>query len=252
MISIEHLNFSYPHSKPVLRDINLKWEDTERIGLCGCNGAGKSTLLSLLAGINLPNSGSVTINDIELKKENLNKIRKAMGLVFQNPDDQLFMPNVLEDVAFGPKNYGMSEEDAKAKAMEALTQMGIADLAERPPYRLSGGEKRSAAIASILSMEPSFILFDEPSAFLDPGAKKNFEETVNRLSVGYLIASHDLDVILRTCDRVLVLNKGTVIADGDPNVLLHDEDTLNKAGLQLPESFLRCANCEYKKAANAL
>ena len=182
-----------------------------------------------------------------LKKETLPEIRKKVGLVFQNPDDQLFMPNILEDVAFGPKNYGMQEKEAKAKAMETLKRMEIASLAERPPYRLSGGEKRSAAIATVLAMDPSVILFDEPSAFLDPRAARNFEKTVIQLPVTYIIASHDLDLILRTCTRVLIMKKGVVLADGKPNQLLNDEKLLADVNLELPESYRRCRECPYRK-----
>ncbi len=248
MLRLEHVRFAYPNSEPIIKDLSLAVAPRERVGLVGCNGAGKSTLLSILCGINLPTAGTVVIDGTELGKGTLPRIRKTVGMVFQNPDDQLFMPNVLEDVAFGPKNYGLSEAEAKEKAMTALKRMGIEALADRPPYRLSGGETRSAAIASILSMDPSFILFDEPSAFLDPGAKKNFEATVHGLDVGFLIASHDLDVILRTCERVLILKKGDLIADGDPNVLLKDESILAEAGLELPESYRYCRECPHHPA----
>ena len=247
MITLKNVSFSYPNSEPVLNRFDLHIEKSEKVGLVGCNGAGKSTLLSLICGIHLPEEGTIRIDDTMLKKETLPEIRKKVGLVFQNPDDQLFMPNILEDVAFGPKNYGMQEKEAKAKAMETLKRMEIASLAERPPYRLSGGEKRSAAIATVLAMDPSVILFDEPSAFLDPRAARNFEKTVIQLPVTYIIASHDLDLSRRTCTRVLIMKKGVVLADGKPNQLLNDEKLLADVNLELPESYRRCRECPYRK-----
>lgn len=249
MLKLNQVSFSYPNGSTIIKDINLHISPGEKVGLVGCNGAGKSTLLSLICGINLPTRGEIQVGGISLKKETLPEIRKAVGMVFQNPDDQLFMPNILEDVAFGPKNYGLSEAEAKEKAKNALETMGILHLGERPPYRLSGGEKRSAAIATVLAMEPSVILFDEPSAFLDPRATKNFEIMVNHLDMAYVIASHDLDLILNTCQRVIIMSEGTIVADGDPEQLFKDETLLIDAGLELPTSFCRCKACcyEYKK-----
>ena len=245
MIELKDVSFAYPNCEPVLDGLSLNIDTGEHIGLVGCNGAGKSTLLSLLSGINLPAGGSVSVNGHQVIKDNLTEIRRTVGMVFQNPDDQLFMPNILEDVMFGPKNYGLSQEEAKAKAEEALERMGVLHLKDRPPYKCSGGEKRSCAIATVLAMDPSYILFDEPSAFLDPKATSNFEKTVNKLDVGYIIASHDLDLILRTCKRVLIMHKGKIIADGNPDKLLRDEELLDKAGLELPASYSNCKYCPH-------
>lgn len=245
MIELTDVTFAYPNCKPVLDGLNLTVEPGEHIGLVGCNGAGKSTLLSLLSGINLPSEGSITVNGHAVNKDNLAEIRRTVGMVFQNPDDQLFMPNILEDVMFGPKNYGFSAEEAKAKAENALERMGVLHLKDRPPYKCSGGEKRSCAIATVLAMDPDYILFDEPSAFLDPKAAENFENTVKKLDVGFIIASHDLDLILRTCSRVLIMHKGQIMADGDPDKYLKDEDLLAEAGLKLPESYSNCKFCPH-------
>lgn len=243
MIEISHVSFQYPNGKEALHDINFTIKDGQAVGLVGCNGAGKSTLLSLLCGINLVSAGEIKINDVVIKKDTLKTIRRDVGMVFQNPDEQLFMPNIGEDIAFGPRNYGLSEEEVEKRVRNALEKLEIGDLRDRPPYRLSGGEKRSAAIATVIAMEPSFILFDEPTAFLDPKATKTFQRIALELSTPFLIASHDLDVILNICDRVIILKNGEIVADGEPYDLLCDETLMYRAGLELPVSFSRCKHC---------
>ncbi|MDO4541935.1 MAG: ABC transporter ATP-binding protein [Bacillota bacterium] len=249
MLELNNISFSYPSGTNVIKKLSLSVASGESVGLVGCNGAGKSTLLSLICGLNFVDQGEIIVNNIAVKKETLPEIRKAVGMVFQNPDDQLFMPNILEDVMFGPCNYGLNPDLAREKAEKALDAMSIPDLAERPPYRLSGGERRSAAIATVMVMEPSLILLDEPTAFLDPRSVKNFEAMVNKLDIAYLIASHDLDLILNTCRRVIIMDNGSIVADGEPELLLKDEKLLFEAGLELPASFYRCKTCmhQYKK-----
>lgn len=243
MIKVNDITFSYPNGKEALHHINFKIKDGEAVGLVGCNGAGKSTLLSLLCGINFANEGSIEINGVTVKKDTLKQIRRDVGMVFQNPDEQLFMPNIGEDIAFGPRNYGLSEEEVEKRVHNALQKLEIGDLRDRPPYRLSGGEKRSAAIATVIAMEPSFILFDEPTAFLDPKATNTFQRIALELRIPFLIASHDLDVILNICDRVIILKNGEIMADGEPYDLLCDENLMYRAGLELPASFSRCKHC---------
>lgn len=243
MIEVNHVTFQYPNGKEALHDVSLTIKEGETVGLVGCNGAGKSTLLSLLCGINYATAGEIKIKDVAVKKETLKTIRKDVGMVFQNPDEQLFMPNIGEDIAFGPRNYGLSDEEVEKRVHNALEKLEIGDLRDRPPYRLSGGEKRSAAIATVIAMEPSFILFDEPTAFLDPKATKTFQRIALELKIPFLIASHDLDVILNICDRVIILKNGEIMADGDPYDLLCDEKLMYHAGLELPISFSRCKRC---------
>jgi cobalt/nickel transport system ATP-binding protein len=243
MIEVNHVSFQYPNGKEALHNVNFTIKDGEAVGLVGCNGAGKSTLLSLLCGINFANEGEIKINDVIVKKDTLKKIRKEVGMVFQNPDEQLFMPNIGEDIAFGPRNYGLSEEEVNKRVHNALEKLEIGNLKDRPPYRLSGGEKRSAAIATVIAMEPSFILFDEPTAFLDPKATKTFQRIALELNIPFLIASHDLDVILNICDRVIILKNGEIMADGEPYDILCNEKLMYRAGLELPVSFSRCKQC---------
>ena len=245
MLLLDNISFSYPHQKCLIEHMDLKIKKGESVGLVGCNGAGKSTLLALICGLQLPKSGVISFDGITLKKDTLAEIRKNIGLVFQNPDDQLFMPSVYEDVVFGPRNYGCTEEKADQYACEAMERMGILHLKNCAPYNLSGGEKRSAAIATVLSMQPKMLLFDEPTAFLDPGAVRNFEETLRSLDLSYVIASHDLDFILNVCSRVLVMKNGAFVADGKAEEILQDENLLTDVGLELPISFRRCKKCSY-------
>lgn len=245
MLTLENVSFSYPRGNSIINSMSFTLSPKESLGLVGCNGAGKSTLLSLICGINLPTSGEIRINGTLIEKKSLPLIRKEIGMVFQNPDEQLFMPNILEDVAFGPKNYGCTEEEAKEKGKIALEKMGILHLADRPPYRLSGGEKRCAAIATVLAMEPSLILFDEPSAFLDPRATKNLQRIIGELPTATMIASHDLDMLSALCQRVIIMKDGNILAEGDPKELFQKEALLQEAGLELPISAVQCRKCPY-------
>ena len=242
--------FNIPMEKKRLSNINFEIKDGQAVGLVGCNGAGKSTLLSLICGINFATAGTIEINGVIVQKNTLKTIRKDVGLVFQNPDEQLFMPNIGEDIAFGPRNYGLSEAEVEKRVHNALEKLEIGDLRDRPPYRLSGGEKRSAAIATVIAMEPSFILFDEPTAFLDPKATNTFQRIALELKIPFLMASHDLDVILNICDRVIVMKNGQIMADGNPYDLLCDENLMYRAGLELPASFSRCKHCPNNSGAD--
>ena len=202
----------------------------------GKNGAGKSTLLLQLTGINYPSKGKIEVNSMEINKKNLAKIRKDIGFVFQNPQDQLFTTSIYEDVAFGPKNYKLSKEEVDKRVNEALEKVGILDLKDRAPYRLSGGQQNLAAIATAISMEPSILIMDEPTAALDPRARRRLINLLNSFEYTKIVASHDLDMILDTCKRTIVLKDGKIAADGDTKDILLDEKLMDECNLELPLS----------------
>ena len=231
LLSVENLSYTYPNGVRALDDVSFCVEKADCVGLVGSNGAGKSTLLLILCGLITPDSGMVTIDGVALKKENLALIRNMIGMVFQNPDDQLFMPTIYEDVAFGLQHRGYAPEIIDQKVQQTLRHLHIEHLAQRPPYRLSGGEKRSAAIATVLSMEPHLLLFDEPTAFLDPRSKRNFIHLLRSMSAARIVATHDIDLVSRACNRVLVLKEGKVLADDMPERIFANEQLLDEAGL---------------------
>jgi len=231
LLTAENLCYTYPNGLRALDGVSFSIEKTDCIGLVGGNGAGKSTLLFALCGLIVPTSGTVTIDGVPLKKENLALIRSMIGMVFQNPDDQLFMPTIYDDVAFGLQNRGYAPEVIDQKVCQALRHLNIEHLADRPPYRLSGGEKRSAAIATVLSMDPHLILFDEPTAFLDPRNKRNFIHLLRSMVAARLIATHDLDLVSRTCNRILVLKNGILLADDAPASVFSNERLMEQAEL---------------------
>ena len=233
MIELEHVSFAYEKGRPVLNDISFRIEDGEAVGLIGANGAGKSTVMKLLLGL-LSGEGKITVDGDEVKKENLAKIRRKLGFVLQNSDNQMFMPTVYEDMIFAPLNYGMSREEADRRVDEVLTRLGITELKHRHNHKLSGGEKRMAAIATILAMDPAAVLMDEPSAALDPYNRRIVINTIRDLNQLKLITSHDLDMILDTCDRVILLSGGRIAADGPAETILHDRALLERNRMELP------------------
>ncbi len=230
LLTAEHLTFAYPNGLCALDDVSFSIEKTDCVGLIGCNGAGKSTLLSVLCGLSTPLNGTVTLDGIELTKENLALIRNMIGMVFQNPDDQLFMPTIYDDVAFGLQNRGYTPDVISRKVSTTLKHLHIEHLADRPPYRLSGGEKRSAAIATVLSMDPHLILFDEPTAFLDPRSKRNFIHLLRSMTAARLVATHDIELVSLACNRVLVLKDGKLLADDTPAHVFTNDALLEQAG----------------------
>jgi len=199
-------------------------------------------------GIHLADQGKIEISDTLLCKENLEAIRKKVGFVFQNSDDQLFMSRVYDDIAFGPRNFGYSNSDVEEMVSSAVKTLDIEHLVNRMPHKLSGGEKRNVALASVLSMDPDILLLDEPSSFLDPKSRRNLINVLKELSHTKIIATHDLDLVLDVCERVIILRNGEVIVDGDPKRLLTDNDTMEKCGLEIPlslqyrSSFKLCRN----------
>jgi cobalt/nickel transport system ATP-binding protein len=223
MIEAHDLTYAYPDGTLALKGVSFHLEDGKKYALAGPNGAGKSTLLSLLCALEFPEGGSASIDSLPLEKANAEAIRCRVGMVFQNPDDQLFMPTVYDDVAFGLKNRKLPAEDVEARVAETLESMGIAHLRDRPPYRLSGGEKRAVALATALVMRPKFLLMDEPTAFLDPRAKRALVRTLRELPVGMLIATHDLGFAGTLADGVLILKDGRLLAQGGPELLTNAE-----------------------------
>lgn len=231
MLEIKNLNYSYPDGKKALKDINIKIDDNETIGIVGANGAGKSTLIKTIVGIFLTDQGEIIVDGEKVTKKTLNSIRKKVGVVFQNPDDQLFMNKVYDDIAFGPRNYKLTEEKVKEKVEKVMKELNIEKLKDRSPNNLSGGEKRKGAIATVLSMEPSIILFDEPTSFLDPKGKRILIETLKGINTTKIIATHDLDMVKDNCKRVIVLKEGQVVADGKPKEILNNIEFMEKCEL---------------------
>ncbi len=233
MITFENVSFSYPGGEPVLKGVSFHISPGERVGLIGANGAGKSTLLKAALGL-VDVEGAVIIDGSALSRKTLPLARKTLGYVLQDSDNQMFMPTVLDDMVFGPMNYGMSRDEAEALADNILSDLGIARLKHRQNHKISGGEKRMAAIATVLMSSPKALLMDEPSSSLDPRNRRALINTVNSLSVAKLIASHDLDMILDTCDRVLLISSGQIAADGAAWDVLTDQRLLEESGLELP------------------
>ena len=248
ILEIENLSFSYGnprdmYKKNVLDNINIRISGSESVGLIGENGAGKSTFLKLLTGLLKLKDGEIRVAGLELKKENLKDIRAEIGYVFQDSDSQLFMSTVYDDVAFAPRNYGKSEEEVRAAALLALKKVHMEDKKDRQIYRLSGGEKKLAAIATVLAVGAKLMLLDEPSVALDPKNRRNLIRILNELPGAKLIASHDLDFVYDTCERVILLSGGRIAADGGTKEILTDRELLEKHGLELPLSFSRGCPC---------
>ena len=233
-IDVEHVSFSYESGVRILDDISFHASENESIGIIGANGVGKSTLLKLLVGLNLNFDGSIRIEEVPVEKKTLPKIREKIGYVFQDSDSQLFMSTVFEDVAFAPRNYGLSEEEVRRRVDYALEMTGISKLRDKQIYKMSGGEKKLASIATILSMTPDIILMDEPSIALDPKNRRNLIRILNSFDHLKLIASHDLDMILDTCSRTIIMARGRIIADGKTEELLRDKELLEQNDLELP------------------
>ena len=233
-IEIANMTYAYMKGVTVLDSISLSIAEHESVGLVGANGAGKSTLLKILVGLNPGFAGSVKIDGLPVEKSTLPKIRQKMGYVFQDADSQLFMTTVSEDVAFGPRNYGLSESEVAARTDAALQMTGITHIKDRPIMRLSGGEKKLAQIATILSMEPEILLLDEPSIALDPKNRRNIISILNSIQATKIIASHDLDMIMDTCSRTVLMAGGRIAADGPTEKILRDKVLLEANSLELP------------------
>jgi len=234
IVSIENLSFAYPDGINALSNISLDIQKGEKVGIAGANGAGKSTLLHHLNGYYLPVQGSVTIDSLKVTRKNLEKIRQIVGLVFQNPDDQLFMARVYDDIAFGLKNLGIKGNDLEQRIEAVLQEFQLHHLQDRPPSHLSQGQKRFAAIASVMVMNPPVLIMDEPTSDLDPRNRRKLIDLMHRLSLTIIIVSHDLDFLWDTCNRIVILSKGAIAADGPAQEILSCNDVLQLNDLELP------------------
>ncbi|HBC89144.1 MAG TPA: cobalt ABC transporter ATP-binding protein [Lentisphaeria bacterium] len=239
MIKIENLSFTYPDGTLALDGVSFEIQDGMSIGIIGANGAGKTTLVNHLNAYCLPQSGKVIVNGIESSKENSEKLRKEVGLVFQNPDDQLFMPQLIEDVLFGPMNLGMEKDAAMLEAESVMRELDIWRLRMKPPFNLSQGQKRFAAFATVLVMKPSVLVVDEPTSDLDPRNRRKLIRLMKNLKSTRIIVSHDLDFVWDTCARVVIISSGKPVAEGGTKEILSDKNLLETNGLELP---IRLAN----------
>ncbi|MCI0482112.1 MAG: energy-coupling factor ABC transporter ATP-binding protein, partial [Candidatus Dadabacteria bacterium] len=237
IVEFRNVFFRYPDATDALRDISFRVTHGESVGIVGANGAGKSTLLMHMNGYLMPSSGTVIIGDLQLDKKTREDIRKKVGVVFQNPDDQIFMPTVFEDVAFGPLNLGLGPELARERVEEVLKTVGCLHLKDRPPHHLSVGQKSAVAIASVMAMHPDILVMDEPASNLDPKSRRSLINMLKSFSHSKVVASHDLDLVLDVCKRCIVIRDGSVVADGPSETILSDKTLLEENNLELPLSL---------------
>ena len=237
VVDVRGLHFHYPDGHEALRGFDLQVDAGERVALLGPNGAGKTTFALHLNGIHVADEGLVRIGDLVVDEINLTEIRRRVGLVFQDADDQLFMPTVREDVAFGPANLGLRGADLHARVAEALAAVGATDLADRTPHHLSGGERRRVALATVLAMRPDVLVLDEPTSGLDPAGHRELVDVLRSLPVTQLVITHDLPFALELCERAIVVDGGRVAADGATAAVLADADLLAQHRLALPFGF---------------
>ncbi len=239
-VEIKHISFSYENEVEILKDVSFRIENNKSVGIIGANGVGKSTLLRILVGLEMNFQGEVLVNELPLSPKTLSKIRSQIGYLFQNSDNQLFTQTVYNDVAFALRNYGLNEKQVEEEVMKALETIGISHLRDKKIYKMSGGEKKMASIATILAMKPDIILLDEPTIALDPRNRRTLIHTLNRLDYSKLIASHDLDMILETCDRVILMSEGKIVCEGDTKEILGDQKLLEANNLELPLCLSGC------------
>ena len=236
-LALAGVTHRYPDGSPALHGVDLVLQPGERTALLGPNGAGKTTLVLHLNGILTPTTGTVHVDGLPVEREHLQEVRRRVGIVFQDPDDQLFMPSVREDVAFGPANLGLSPDEVDLRVTEALTAVGMADAADRAPHHLSFGQRRRVAVATVLAMRPSILVLDEPSSNLDPASRRELAEILLQLDLTVLMVTHDLPYALQLCPRSVLVDAGRVVADGATRELLADTDLLAAHRLELPYGF---------------
>ncbi len=236
-LSVEGLAFSYPDGHQALFGVDLRVERGERVAVLGPNGAGKTTLVLHLNGLLAGGVGSVAVAGLPVEPANYPEIRRRVGLVFQDPDDQLFMPTVRDDVAFGPANAGVVGEELDGRVHAALESVGMAEFADRPPHHLSFGQRRRVALATVLVMEPEILVLDEPSSNLDPASRRELADVIRSLDVTVLMVTHDLPYALELCPRAVILSGGIIVADGPTARLLGDADLMAAHRLELPFGF---------------
>lgn len=230
-IQFDDVHYRYPNGYEALKGISFRITHGEKVALLGLNGAGKSTVLLQTNGLLLPTSGKVNIGGIPVVKKTLKLVRQSVGMVFQNPDDQLFMPTLEDDVAFGPRNMGLPEEEVERRVAYALELVGAQDLRHRAPYEMSGGQRRIAALATVLSMEPSILVLDEPTAALDSAARRKVIDLLHTFTHTILIATHDMDMAAELCPRSILLSEGKIVAEGLTSSLLLDSSKMESAGM---------------------
>ncbi len=243
-VRAENLRFRYPDGTVAIKGISLKIEPGEKVAIIGPNGSGKSTFLTLLNGVR-QGEGLLEIFGLPVQKENLKRIKRMVGLVFQNPDDQLFCPTIYEDVAFGPLNLGFSPEEVKQRVETALRNVGLEGYGQRSSFHISFGERKLASIATVLSCDPQLIALDEPTSNLDLAHRRKIIRWIQQSSRTIVLTSHDLDMVLETCQRVLILNLGKIVADGHAREILSDRDLLESNQLELPLSLQSVVSSRY-------
>ncbi len=237
VLEVAGLAYAYPDGHQALYGVDLTVTRGERVAVLGPNGAGKTTLVLHLNGILTPGLGSVRVDGMSVSDETVREVRRRVGVVFQDPDDQLFMPSVRDDVAFGPANLGLSGPELDSRVEEALRLVGMAEFASRPPHHLSFGQRRRVAVATVLAMRPSVLVLDEPSSNLDPASRRELAEILRGLDVTVLMVTHDLPYALQLCERAVILDGGTMVADGPTGDLLGDSDLMAAHRLELPYGF---------------
>lgn len=237
-IEVNGASFSYPDGHEVLRDISCTIGYGEKVALIGPNGAGKSTFMSLLNGIQIPTAGRITIGGLAVEKENLIEVRRKIGIVFQDPDDQLFCPTVFDDVAFGPLNLGLSPDEIYMRVEEALALVGLTGFEQRSSFHLSFGERKRLALATVLSYQPDMLVFDEPSTNMDPLNRRRLINWLQESDKTILLCTHDLDIALEVCTRCLMLVDGRIVADGPASEILYDRELLESNNLELPLALM--------------
>ncbi|MGH4019017.1 MAG: energy-coupling factor ABC transporter ATP-binding protein [Pseudonocardiaceae bacterium] len=236
-MEVSELSFAYPDGRQALSGVSLRVEPGERVALLGPNGAGKTSLVLQLNGVLTPSSGTVRIGGLEVGRRTLAEVRRRVGVVFQDPDDQLFTPTVGRDVAFGPAHLGLRGAELDERVTEALSYVGLVEAADRPPHHLSLGERRRAAVATVLAMHPEVLVLDEPTSTLDPAARREFADLVKRLGMTTLLVTHDLPYALELCPRSVVLDHGRIVADGPTREVLADTGFMSAHRLELPAGF---------------
>ena len=237
VLEVQGLAYAYPDGHQALFGVDLHVHQGERVALLGPNGAGKTTLVLHLNGILAAGAGTVSVSGLPVIKQNLKEIRRRVGIVFQDPDDQLFMATVRQDVAFGPANMGLKGAELDKRVIDALDRVGMVDYADRPPHHLSFGQRRRVAVATVLAMEPEILVLDEPSSNLDPASRRELADILRSLDVTVLMVTHDLPYALELCPRSVILHDGTVVADGATYDVLTDDALMRANRLELPFGF---------------
>ena len=243
IVEVRDVTHTYPDGTAAIRGISFRIHHGESVAVVGANGAGKSTLLLHLNGYLTPQNGTVRIGDFPLTKDTVRDIRRTVGMIFQDADDQLFMPTVYEDVAFGPLNLGFPPAEVEERVEDALRRTDTLHLRDRPPFKLSGGEKRAVAIATVLAMSPDILVMDEPSANLDPRARRTLIELLAGFHHTKIIATHDLDLVLDLCERTIVIHQGRIMADGPTREIFQNDQLLKDSHLERPLRMQACPIC---------